>query len=455
MMRPLLAALALRMVVGSLLGPALWLSCPPSPALAPDLDLDPNSLDQAGEDSRHMLRALELARQGLGRTAPNPCVGCVIVSDGAVVGEGWHKRAGEAHAEVGALRMAGKRARNATAYVSLEPCNHFGRTAPCTHALVREGVTRVVAGIVDPDPRVSGSGLRYLLRKGVQVTLGVERADCSALNAPFIHRILHGRPLCIAALRIHLSRPSNASHDVLRLASATVDEQWGRSVRSWVRGAQVMAPEADTLILDLRQTSALIEHYASGAAAADPASALPSYVRVMTLQDASTCALLRERILQVRRLYRGKHFPARWLLLCPSDGPTDEALALPTSGSAQSLNVSVLAVALSDEDSSHPLRVMLEAAHIDGCNCALYLGADGDGLARAVRDELVRKVVLLAAPTDSEDEDDGPCLKELVRALMSADAVSLQRTGAEGYEILRFTLWAPPHIDADLTPPPS
>lgn len=142
-----------------------------------------------------MLRALELADLGLGMTSPNPCVGCVIVdeSTGRVVGEGWHEKAGEAHAEVRALKDAGDDAAGCTAYVSLEPCNHFGRTPPCTHALLNSGIKRVVTGIVDPDPRVSGKGLEYLRQNGVQVDVGVQEAKCRELNRPFIFRVLNKR----------------------------------------------------------------------------------------------------------------------------------------------------------------------------------------------------------------------------------------------------------------------
>ena len=113
-----------------------------------------------------MQRCLTLARQGLGRTAPNPMVGCVVVKDGEMVGEGFHPKAGEPHAEVFALRMAGDRAKNATLYVSLEPCNHYGRTPPCAEAVVETGVARVVVGMVDPDPRVSGGGIERLRAAG-------------------------------------------------------------------------------------------------------------------------------------------------------------------------------------------------------------------------------------------------------------------------------------------------
>ena len=116
----------------------------------------------SADDHAWMARALRLARKGLYSTHPNPRVGCVIVKNGELIGEGWHVRAGEPHAEVHALRQAGERARGATAYVTLEPCSHYGRTPPCAEALVQAGVGRVVAAMQDPNPQVAGRGLALL-----------------------------------------------------------------------------------------------------------------------------------------------------------------------------------------------------------------------------------------------------------------------------------------------------
>jgi len=145
-------------------------------------------------DREFMTRALRLAEEGLYSTSPNPRVGCVIVKDGAVVGEGWHERAGEAHAEVVALRTARDRARGATVYVTLEPCSHHGRTPPCTDALIAAGVTRLVAAMADPNPRVGGSGLRQLEVAGIAVECGLLAAEARALNAGFVTRMERGTP---------------------------------------------------------------------------------------------------------------------------------------------------------------------------------------------------------------------------------------------------------------------
>ncbi|MBD2446881.1 bifunctional diaminohydroxyphosphoribosylaminopyrimidine deaminase/5-amino-6-(5-phosphoribosylamino)uracil reductase RibD [Nostoc sp. FACHB-152] len=160
---------------------------------------------EADFDSRMMRRCLELARRGLGRTSPNPMVGAVVVKDGEIVGEGFHPRAGEPHAEVFALRAAGvgaaspeeNRARGATVYVSLEPCNHYGRTPPCSEGLIAAGVAKVVVGMVDPNPLVAGGGIARLRAAGIEVVVGVETEACQQLNEAFVHRILHKKPLGI------------------------------------------------------------------------------------------------------------------------------------------------------------------------------------------------------------------------------------------------------------------
>ena len=145
-------------------------------------------------DHGFMSRALELARLGLATTTPNPRVGCVIVKDGAVVGEGWHRRAGEPHAEIVALGEAGGRARGAAVYVTLEPCSHFGRTPPCVEALVDARVGRVIAAMEDPNPAVNGRGLVRLRDAGVDVRCGLLQHEATELNIGFVSRMARGRP---------------------------------------------------------------------------------------------------------------------------------------------------------------------------------------------------------------------------------------------------------------------
>ena len=141
-----------------------------------------------------MAHALRLAERGLYTTTPNPRVGCVIVRDGVIVGEGWHERAGEPHAEAHALRGAGERARGATAYVTLEPCNHTGRTPPCATALIQSGIARVVAAMVDPNPIVAGTGLRALSDAGLETAAGLFESQAQELNIGFVSRMRRGRP---------------------------------------------------------------------------------------------------------------------------------------------------------------------------------------------------------------------------------------------------------------------
>jgi diaminohydroxyphosphoribosylaminopyrimidine deaminase/5-amino-6-(5-phosphoribosylamino)uracil reductase len=149
-------------------------------------------------DADYMDRALFLAARGRGRTSPNPMVGAVVVSpDGVIVGQGFHRRAGEAHAEVQALGMAGGRARGATMYCTLEPCCHQGRTGPCAPRLVEAGIARVVAPTTDPDPRVDGRGFRYLRAQGVAVEIGLHQSAAMRLNEGFFTLMRKGRPFVI------------------------------------------------------------------------------------------------------------------------------------------------------------------------------------------------------------------------------------------------------------------
>lgn len=145
-------------------------------------------------DQRYMARALELAQHGLYTTTPNPRVGCVVVRDGLVVGEGWHERAGEPHAEVPALRAAGERARGADVYVSLEPCAHHGRTPPCCDALIAAGVARVIAAMEDPNPLVAGQGFARLRAANIVVESGLMANDARELNIGFVSRMTRRRP---------------------------------------------------------------------------------------------------------------------------------------------------------------------------------------------------------------------------------------------------------------------
>jgi diaminohydroxyphosphoribosylaminopyrimidine deaminase/5-amino-6-(5-phosphoribosylamino)uracil reductase len=198
-------------------------------------------MDWTAADHAHMARALALAARGLETTRPNPRVGCVLVRDGAVVGEGWHLRAGGEHAEVAALGAAGERARGATAYVNLEPCSHHGRTPPCSDALLAAGVAEVVAPFADPNPKVAGRGFAALERGGVRVRLGLLAREAADLNAGFLKRMRVGRPFVRLKLGMSLDG---------RTALANGES---RSGTTWITG-----PEARADVQRLRARSGAI-----------------------------------------------------------------------------------------------------------------------------------------------------------------------------------------------------
>lgn len=203
--------------------------------------------DLAANDARHMARALELARKGVYSTHPNPRVGCVVVRDGETVGEGWHVQAGGPHAEVHALRQAGDRARGATAYVTLEPCSHHGRTPPCADALVAAGVARVVVAMQDPNPQVAGQGLERLRQAGIAVTCPLLATEARALNPGFLKRMEHGQPY----IRVKLAMSLDG-----RTAMASGESQWitGPAARSAVQllraQSSAVLTGADSVIAD-------------------------------------------------------------------------------------------------------------------------------------------------------------------------------------------------------------
>lgn len=193
-----------------------------TPADTPaDMTADPTTHEQSiralGDDERFMARARALARKGINTTHPNPRVGCVIVSDGAVVGEGWHRLAGEAHAEIIALRQAGKRAQGATLYLTLEPCNYHGKTPPCVVALIKAGIRRAVIAMEDPNPKVNGSAISALQEAGIVVTLEVGKRLAQKLNRGFCQRMLQGRPWVTLKMAISLDG---------KTAIASGESQW-------------------------------------------------------------------------------------------------------------------------------------------------------------------------------------------------------------------------------------
>ncbi len=238
-------------------------------------------------DVRWMRTALALARRGLGAVWPNPAVGCVIINEGRAVGRGWTQPGGRPHAETEALRRAGQAARGATAYVSLEPCCHWGRTPPCADALIDAGVRRVVVAVEDPDPRVAGNGIARLRAAGLVVDAGLGAEEATEINAGFLTRLALGRPLVTLKLATSLDgriatssgesrwitgpparaqgHALRAAHDAIMVGTATVladDPQLtcrlpGLGQRSPVRvvlDRQLRIPRSAAVIADARQT---------------------------------------------------------------------------------------------------------------------------------------------------------------------------------------------------------
>lgn len=194
-----------------------------------------------------MARALQLAARGQWTAAPNPCVGCVLVRDGVCIAEAWHVRAGEPHAEILALQAAEGGAAGATAYITLEPCSHYGRTPPCADALIEAGIARVVAAATDPNPRVAGGGLERLRDSGVAVAAGLMAAESERLNAGFFRRMRAGRPYVRAKLAASLDG---------RTAMASGESRWvtgapaRRDVHRWRAASGAVVTGVDTVIAD-------------------------------------------------------------------------------------------------------------------------------------------------------------------------------------------------------------
>ena len=212
----------------------------------------------AAQHSIWMAQALRLAEQGLYSTSPNPRVGCVLADDGKIIGSGWHRRAGEPHAEVLALREAGDRARGATAYVTLEPCSHHGRTPPCADALIAAGIARVVVAVQDPNPKVAGEGIARLRAAGIAVDCGLMEAEARELNAGFFARMTRGTPWLrskIAASLDGRTALANGASQWITGEAARLDVQHWRA-RSCAVLTGIATVLADDARLDVRDVEA-------------------------------------------------------------------------------------------------------------------------------------------------------------------------------------------------------
>jgi diaminohydroxyphosphoribosylaminopyrimidine deaminase/5-amino-6-(5-phosphoribosylamino)uracil reductase len=218
-------------------------------------------------DQAAMARALLLAERGLETTQPNPRVGCVLAQGGQIVGEGWHERAGEPHAEVNALRAAGSRAIGATAYVTLEPCSHHGRTPPCVEALIGARVARVIYALEDPNPRVRGQGAQALRRAGIAVDSGLRAAEAAELNPGFLKRMRSGRPWVRVKLAMSLDG---------RTALADGASQWitgpaaREDVQHWRARSSAVLTGIGTVLADDPQLTVRLPDPAAGGPRAQP-----------------------------------------------------------------------------------------------------------------------------------------------------------------------------------------
>lgn len=207
-------------------------------------------------DHNHMATALRLAERGLYTTDPNPRVGCVIVQGEQVVGRGWHMRAGEPHAEVHALREAGEQARGATAYVTLEPCSHHGRTPPCADALIDAGVARVMVAMQDPSPKVAGQGMERLQAAGIEVSVGLMQAQAETLNPGFVSRHQRGRPYVRCKLAMSLDgRTAMASGESKWITSSAARED----VQQLRARSSVIVTGINTVLADDPRMNARVE----------------------------------------------------------------------------------------------------------------------------------------------------------------------------------------------------
>lgn len=290
-------------------------------------------------DDIYMARALKLAQRGRFTTHPNPNVGCVIVNHGEIVGEGFHYRAGEPHAEVHALRMAGEKAKGATAYVTLEPCSHHGRTPPCCDALIAAGVSRVVAAMQDPNPQVAGRGLHRLKQAGIEVSHGLMMNEAEALNKGFLKRMRTGFP--------YIQLKLGASLDG-RTAMASGESQWitspaaRRDVQRLRAQSHAILTTSATVLADDPALTVRWDELDSQSQAIYPRENLRQPLRIVL--DRTGQVTPEHRIVQqagetwlVRAQEDARHWPenVRSLLMSEHNGHLDLVLLMMQLGKAQ------------------------------------------------------------------------------------------------------------------------
>ncbi|MDL5168358.1 bifunctional diaminohydroxyphosphoribosylaminopyrimidine deaminase/5-amino-6-(5-phosphoribosylamino)uracil reductase RibD [Proteus faecis] len=333
-------------------------------------------------DEYYMRRAIELAALGRFTTSPNPNVGCVIVKEGEIIGEGYHHHAGGPHAEVNALKMAGDKAKGATAYVTLEPCSHFGKTPPCADALINAGVKRVVAAMQDPNPQVAGRGLHKLLSAGIDVSHGVLMQEAEKLNVGFFKRMRTGFP--------YIQLKLGASLDG-KTALASGESQWitskasRRDVQNFRAQASAILTTSATVLADNPSMNVRWDELSDEIKALYPEETLRQPIRIVA--DSQNRVTEHHKITQIEGecwLARTKLQPADW------QGNVSEIL-LPTNGKNSGVDLVLLMMQLGKrnintvwvESGAHFAAALLEAGLVD--ELIIYiapkiLGNDARGL---------------------------------------------------------------------------
>ena len=322
-------------------------------------------------DRQWMAAALKLAAQGMYSTSPNPRVGCILVKDGEAIGEGWHQKAGEPHAEVLALRAAGDNARGATAYVTLEPCSHYGRTPPCAEGLIKAGVSRVVAAVCDPNPDVAGRGFQMLREAGIEVVESCLEDQATAINEGFMKRMRTGLPLVRMKLAMSLDG---------RTAMASGQSQW------------ITGPEARRDVQRLRAQSCAVITGADSVLIDNPSMTVRAEEAGLTIPADLQRQPLRVIVDGEHRVNASANIFAQAgdILIASRTAPTK-----PVERDADSGNLTYWAGEKSDRtDLSGLLRHLAEQGHNE------ILVESGAQLAGAfVRAGLVDELIVYCAPT--------------------------------------------------------
>lgn len=361
-------------------------------------------------DADYMGMALELAARGAGRVSPNPMVGAVVVKDNRIIGKGFHRAVGGPHAEVHALDDAGENARNATLYVTLEPCHHHGRTPPCTGKILEAGIQRVVVAMEDPNPDVNGGGNDFLRTRGIDVECGVCRQQALKLNESFVKFVRYKRPFVVLKLAATLDG---------RLATRTGDARW------------VTGPEARARVHQLRHQLDAIMVGAGTVAVDDPQ--LTTRLEVGEGKDPIRIILdTALRLPADRKIFNLSSSAPTWLVCGPDVGAPEAVDAMQAKG------VKVLQTPL--KNGRIDLNALMETLGAKGVTSLLIEGG-GRLAGSALANDIVDKCVFFYAPKILGGDDGVPMFggtgPELMRDALGLDQVSVSRVGddiiVEGY----------------------